>query len=367
MNAIKILKTPAVYAFLMSLAATPVLVSAALTSPAELPGTPLDVAPESRSASTVPLDRTPPPGPAFFPPSCKLPEWPKGAAWREEMGTVRLQFVVGAEGKVADIKVVRTTGYAGLDQAAVTALANCKFPRQPNSAGPVQTPMSIEFVWTIEGIRREVLTLERGTPQYRAWAERETAESQFGIARVYRTGLGLTRDDAEAAEWYLRAARRGHALAQYNLGLMYLAGEGVAKSDTEAASWMRLAAEQGHATAQFNLGVFYMNGQGVGKSASDAERWMRKAAEQGLAVAQVQLGDMYDQGRGVPADGAQSAAWYRKAADQGNVTGQYYLAQCYEYGVGVAQDSKAALAWYGKAAGQGHRESIEALARLKSG
>ena len=43
-------------------------------------------------------------------------------------------------------------------------------------------------------------------------------------------GRGTVRDDAEAAEWYLKAAEQGYAIAQYNLGFMYEAGRGVPKA-----------------------------------------------------------------------------------------------------------------------------------------
>lgn len=301
-----------------------------------------------------------------FPERCAKPVWPRGSLRRLEQGTVRLAFRVGEDGTVGETKVVKSSGYTSLDEAATAGVVKCKFLPKDTEGFPRQAWLPVQYVWTIDGVRQQVVEIERGAELYRIWADAKSAEDQFGIARAYRTGRGVPRDDAEAAEWYHRAAQKGHASAQYNLGSMYLVGEGVAKSEAEAVKWMRRAAEQGHATAQFNLGAFYIRGQGVDKSVSDAERWMRKAAEQGLAAAQVQLGDMYDEGRGVPPDAVQSAAWYRKAADQGNVTGQYYLAQCFEFGVGVKQDLEAARAWYAKAAGKGHREAAEALSRITS-
>jgi hypothetical protein len=52
-------------------------------------------------------------------------------------------------------------------------------------------------------------------------------------------------------------------VAQNNLGWMYLNGKGVAQDDAEAAQWYRKAAEQGFADAQNMLGWMYQNGQGV--------------------------------------------------------------------------------------------------------
>ena len=316
-------------------------------------------------ASEQPADSPESARAASFPANCRLPRWPYRSLVAGESGTVTVDFALHPDGTVADVNVLRSSGYPDLDNATVRAVAKCKYPARSRQAALAKPRLGIHFVYTIEE-KRGSSTALRASAGYRAWADKQSVESQFGIARVFRTGHGRPRDDAQAAEWYARAAQRGHVLAQYNLGLMHLAGEGVDKSEAEAAAWMRKAAAQGHAAAQFNLAVFHMRGQGVAKSASEAELWMRKAAEQGLATAQVQLGDMYDQGRGVPADGVLSAAWYRKAAEQGDVTGQFYLAQCYEFGVGVAQDLEAARTWYAKAAGQGHREAAAAMRRIDS-
>ena len=40
-------------------------------------------------------------------------------------------------------------------------------------------------------------------------------------------------------------------------------GRGVSKDEAEAAKWFRKAADQGHAAAQYNSGYAYDNGQGV--------------------------------------------------------------------------------------------------------
>ena len=54
---------------------------------------------------------------------------------------------------------------------------------------------------------------------------------------MYAKGDEFPADDAEAAQWFLKAAQQGNVRAQVNLGLMYLRGEGVAQDDVEAAKW----------------------------------------------------------------------------------------------------------------------------------
>ncbi len=50
-------------------------------------------------------------------------------------------------------------------------------------------------------------------------------------------------------------AEAGEAYAQATLGFMYRDGIGVPQDDAEAVRWYRLAADQGHAIAQYHLGV----------------------------------------------------------------------------------------------------------------
>ena len=70
------------------------------------------------------------------------------------------------------------------------------------------------------------------------------ASSQFNIALMYESGMGLPRDLAQALTWLQRAAESGYARAQNNLGVYYAQGKGVPKDDVKAAFWYRKAAEQ---------------------------------------------------------------------------------------------------------------------------
>jgi TPR repeat protein len=65
------------------------------------------------------------------------------------------------------------------------------------------------------------------------------------------------------------------------LGLCYAKGEGVVKNEAEAVEWYRRAAEQNQVQAQFNLGFCYAYGHGVEKDEAEAVKWYRKVAEAG--------------------------------------------------------------------------------------
>lgn len=80
-----------------------------------------------------------------------------------------------------------------------------------------------------------------------AWRTRAVqgdAEASLFLGYLYRRGVGLVRDDAQAAHWYRRAAQSGHPEAQYELALMYELGLGVEQDPEEAAKWYALATAQ---------------------------------------------------------------------------------------------------------------------------
>ena len=52
----------------------------------------------------------------------------------------------------------------------------------------------------------------------------------------------MSRDLAQAAKWFRRAAERGDPDAQFNLGLLYAHGKGMPKDFVRAHMWFDLAA-----------------------------------------------------------------------------------------------------------------------------
>lgn len=114
-------------------------------------------------------------------------------------------------------------------------------------------------------------------------------EAVFLMGTVHDEALGVKEDPATAAEWFRRAAERGHVLAQHNLGNAYAAGRGVEKSDERAVEWWLKAAAQGDAIPQLRLGEAYEHGRGVARDLTEARRWYQEAADRGNAAAKARL------------------------------------------------------------------------------
>ena len=62
--------------------------------------------------------------------------------------------------------------------------------------------------------------------------------------------LGDARSYAEALQWYLKAAAKGHSGAEYSIGWMYEQGNGVSRDYQKAIGWYRKAAGHGSEIAR---------------------------------------------------------------------------------------------------------------------
>jgi hypothetical protein len=121
-----------------------------------------------------------------------------------------------------------------------------------------------------EGAERDALLLKAG--------ELGSLEAQRDLGALYATGDWTgPRDTVLAADWYRRAAERGHPDAQYNLGFMYLLGEGVQPNPNEGLPWLRRSADQGDEQATRLLADLFRNGSyGISADAEEADLWQER-------------------------------------------------------------------------------------------
>lgn len=82
--------------------------------------------------------------------SCKTPHYPKAAMRNEETGTVDMAFLVGADGKVRDSRVERSSGHVSLDDAARLSIAMCSFSPAKEDGVAVQSWAPVRYVWTLQ-------------------------------------------------------------------------------------------------------------------------------------------------------------------------------------------------------------------------
>ncbi len=82
---------------------------------------------------------------------------------------------------------------------------------------------------------------ELALTQLRALAENGTPDQQARLAGLLEGDFGGEPRYTEAAQWYEKAARRGHRYGAQRLGRLYEAGQGRAKDPVAALAWYRIA------------------------------------------------------------------------------------------------------------------------------
>lgn len=176
---------------------------------------------------------------------------------------------------------------------------------------------------------------ELAVSYYRKAAEQGNAAGQYLLDLIYEDSIVINNNE-KALAWYRqttehavacyhKAAEQGSSIAKYLLGWVYKNGIGVEKDNAEAAFWYLQAAEQNSPAAQFKLGEMYHNGWGVERNDEQAVTWYRKAADQDYVNAQYRLAQMYRHGHGVEEDNGKAEEWTRKAASQGHAKAQNIL------------------------------------------
>lgn len=82
--------------------------------------------------------------------SCQPPEYPSASRRLGESGTVILNFLIDADGKVVESRVDASSGVERLDEAARKALALCKFSPGTVDGKPEQSWHKIRYVWKLD-------------------------------------------------------------------------------------------------------------------------------------------------------------------------------------------------------------------------
>ena len=81
------------------------------------------------------------------PKDCGKPDYP--VRWQNEgdSGEVIVAFLIGADGKVMESKVVESSGYQRVDRASVRAGARCTF--QPGAGGTASWA-KVKYAWIVD-------------------------------------------------------------------------------------------------------------------------------------------------------------------------------------------------------------------------
>lgn len=82
--------------------------------------------------------------------SCAKPHYPEADLQAKHEGTVSLEFLVKADGKVADSKVAQTSGFPSMDEAARSALVKCRFKPATKDGKAIDKWTKVQYVWSLK-------------------------------------------------------------------------------------------------------------------------------------------------------------------------------------------------------------------------
>ena len=164
---------------------------------------------------------------------------------------------------------------------------------------------------------------------YRAAAELGHLAAAWKLARMYESGDGIERSDAQAFATYREIARRFGDIRPRDRDAVYVSSaflrlahylregvDSVTEPNESAArrAYFYAASYFGDADAQFELGRMMLAGEGGPRAARNALRWLNSAAQKGHVGATARLGAALYYGEGTEPRRIQGLAMLMRAA-----------------------------------------------------
>jgi uncharacterized protein len=129
---------------------------------------------------------------------------------------------------------------------------------------------------------------DKAVKEWRDPALKGDVDAQFNMGQAYKLGRGVKADLVVAADWYQKAAQKGHLQASDAYGhLMHYRGK-----VTEALPYLQSSADRGEPRSQYLLATELFNGNIAGKDWVRAYAYMTRASSAGLAPASRSLAQM---------------------------------------------------------------------------
>ena len=178
----------------------------------------------------------------------------------------------------------------------------------------------------------------------------------------------LNGDYKTAFDLWLPLAEEGNASAQFNIGLMYRLGLDVETNIAEAMRWYKLAGNQGNHFAIYAIRGLHQDDLFIEPDKSVKDKWFDLWVATDKKVepkARIDHGNwcnfVFDNGIKGPLDEKQTARFYQNLANAGNADAQRQVGMWYisysRYFAGINKDNLKAKDWLEKAAKQGHRDA----------
>ncbi len=99
---------------------------------------------------------------------------------------------------------------------------------------------------------------------------------------MYDDGIGVKRNDALAAKWYMDAAENGNVGAMTNVGVMFTDGEGVKQDYAKARYYLEKSVKSDSPEGMASLAYLYINGLGVKRDLYKGTQLYTDSCDKGL-------------------------------------------------------------------------------------
>ena len=132
-----------------------------------------------------------------------------------------------------------------------------------------------------------------GVELLKAAEAQNLAVAQYELANLHISGKGVAKDSSLATPLFKAAAEAGNVGAMHNYATLIADTPG---REAEAANWYRRAAEFGLVEAQFNIATMYESGIGVSPSLTEALYWYQLAGTNGDPDAPAAADDLMTSG-----------------------------------------------------------------------
>lgn len=105
----------------------------------------------------------------------------------------------------------------------------------------------------------------------RVMANADNSAAQNLLGNFFAQGLGVKKNNKQAARWYRMAAENDEpdADAMNSLGMFYDEGKGVEQDKEEAMKWFKMAAACKHPWGAYNVGMCYWENEGLDYEGED--------------------------------------------------------------------------------------------------
>jgi uncharacterized protein len=167
---------------------------------------------------------------------------------------------------------------------------------------------------------------DRALKFFRRSSEDGNLVADWYLAHMYRTGRGVSRDDAVAFSYYSRVADtydpdesdknklRIMVDGQLRVADYYRSGipnAGIRQDFTYAAnSYLKIATTYGHPDAFYGLAMMNFNGEGLNKNPKQGLKWLKAAVRKRHVPSEAYLGELYEDGRYVEQSTTRALMWY---------------------------------------------------------